>query len=301
MPEDTQITAIIPSKGRFDMVKRLVGNLRSQNFDQHSIEIIIVDDGSEPRYEFEPGDHITLIRHDKSIGAQISRNDAIAMAKGRYILMLDDDIEFTSPDYIQKSVDILEKDDEIAAVFPRQMVIRYLDNDKIERYEQLFSKTSAFTGEFIQSDIKQGPIQWGHQVYLVRTDLLRDTGGFDSIFGLKGGHSFREESDVQAKLRKSGHKLWLDKSLSFNHHIVQTGGHGSNIGKRLYWIAHNHIIFTRRHLKCWPLKVIGFSYHILRYSYVQGRFKYLLPMVKGYCAGIRNALRDQYPDKNQWI
>jgi glycosyltransferase involved in cell wall biosynthesis len=294
------ITAIIPSKDRFAQVQSLVANLRRQQYPQEKLDILIIDDGSNPAYRFN-GQSVQTLRHGTSRGAQVSRNEGLAGAQGELVLMLDDDIELLGTNFIRQAVQILTDKPEVAAVFGRQLVAKY-DHGIITRdWEQRITRPSRLSGELVMYDAVTGPIDWGNQVFLARKKPLMEIGGYDGIYGLNGGHSFREESDLHARLRRMNYQLWFDPELAFRHHVVNTGGHGTAVGLRLYWIAHNHIIFLRRHLPFWPLRAVGFLFDVGRYSWVQGRFRYLFNMLHGYLIGWRDALRDRGPGRNLWL
>jgi len=293
------VTAIIPSKNRPQMVASLIDNLRRQDHPADKLEILLIDDGSTPPYHFNDS-NLTLIRHEQSQGAQKSRNEAIQKASGSVILMLDDDIELVQTNFISSALAVLEHKQNIAAVFARQIALFHNNSNCTERYFPM-TRPTWYSGELAPHTFPEGQIDWGNQVFLAPASLLRNIDGYDGIYGLNGGHSFREESDVHARLRQKGYKLWFLPDLTFYHHIDGSGGHGPNLGKKLYWIAHNHIIFIRRHLSLWPLRALGFLFDIGRYSWLQGHFRYILSMFRGYFAGWRNALRDRGPGQNHWL
>lgn len=295
----TTISAIVPSKGRHDMIAGLIANLRNQNYPQEELEIIVVDDGSTPAYKF-PSQNVRIIRHTQSRGAQASRNEALAAATGDVVLMLDDDIELLGTDFLREGFQALRAQDNIGAVFGRHLA-KLCRGDNIRTWEEAPARPTRYSADLIPSPAPGGPLDWGPQVYFVYRQALISLGGYDGIYGLNGGHSFREESDIHARLRQAGYILWFCPQISFRHHIVETGGHGANVGKRLYWIAHNHMVFLHRYFRFWPIKAVGFLWDIVRYSWVQSRFRALPAMLRGYCAGIRNALRDQGPNKNVWL
>jgi glycosyltransferase involved in cell wall biosynthesis len=293
------VTAIIPSKNRPQRVAALIENLRSQDFPQDHLEILLIDDGSTPPYRSN-GSNLTLIRHDRSQGAQKSRNEGIKKASGAFVLMLDDDIELLQPDFISRAVIILNQWEKVAAVFARQIALFHNNGSSTTKYFPM-TRPSWYSGELVPYSAPEGPIAWGNQVFLARREVLKQIGGYDGIYGLNGGHSFREESDVHARLRRQGYQLWFLPELSFHHHIDSTGGHGPNSARKLYWVAHNHIVFIRRHLRLWPLRALGFLFEIARYSWLQGRCRYIFDMFHGYLAGWRNALRDRGPGRNLWL
>jgi len=293
------VSIVIPSKDRRAGVQSLIDDLRRQDYPQDKLEILVIDDGSQPPYHLTE-QNVRLIRHHHSQGAQKSRNEALAVAGGEITLILDDDMELIGNDYLSKAVEVFHTHPQVAAVFSRKIDV-LTHNGREKTLEFSTARPTLYSGDLVKYSSTSGPIDWGHGSYFARRNLLLDLGGYDRIYGLNGGHSFREESDVHARLRRQGYKLWYLPDITIKHHIISTGGHGPSVGHRLYWIAHNHIIFLRRYFGCWPLRAVGFLLNVVRYSWVQGRFRYTFHMLCGYGAGWRNALRDQGPGRNHWL
>jgi len=293
------VSVVVPSRDRLAGVTSLIHNLRRQDYPRQKLQILIIDDGSPTPYNL-PDEDVQLIRHDSSQGAQKSRNEGILRADGEIALIMDDDIELLENDFISRAVDVFLVQPDVAAVVSKKYdIIR--KNDSKKSLEFSTSRATWYSGDLVRTDAPCGPVKWGHGIYFVRRWLLIDLGGYDGIYGLNGGHSFREESDVHARLRQRGWLIWFLPDIAVNHNIVSAGGHGPDIGKRLYWIAHNHLVFIHRHLSFWPLRAVGFLFDVLRYSWVQGRFRYIGSMLRGYAAGWRNALRDRGPGRNAWL
>jgi glycosyltransferase involved in cell wall biosynthesis len=78
---------IIPTHDRPDLLLEAITSVRQQSVDQ--VEIIVVDDGSDPPIVVE--DDIVLVRHDRPLGPAAARNAGVAAAHGRAVAFLDDD------------------------------------------------------------------------------------------------------------------------------------------------------------------------------------------------------------------
>ena len=84
-------------------------------------EIIVVDDSTEIKEHELDNCEIIYVRNKKNMGVQYSRNKGLENANYKYILMLDGDDMLDTADkyqgensYIDKSIDILEKNNNIA-------------------------------------------------------------------------------------------------------------------------------------------------------------------------------------------
>jgi glycosyltransferase involved in cell wall biosynthesis len=112
------ISIVIPC---YNDGKTLVDCLDSIPFknDKYAIEVIVVDDGSDDPETinilptFSPDIKVV---HQAHQGVTYARNTGIELAKGKYILPLDADNKIT-PDFIAKSIDILNKNAEISIVY----------------------------------------------------------------------------------------------------------------------------------------------------------------------------------------
>lgn len=115
-----KVTVIIPCYNQGHFLGEAVRSVREQTFSD--IEIIVVNDGSTDsgttrilkdfRYP-----NVRLIHTDNQ-GLAAARNNGIAEARGRYILPLDAD-DIIESSYIEKAVDLLDKNKELGIVYCR--------------------------------------------------------------------------------------------------------------------------------------------------------------------------------------
>jgi GT2 family glycosyltransferase len=109
MNNPIQVSVVVPSYGRPDRIRRLLGNLFEQKCD-FKYEIIVVDDGSpEP---IEPTIPDLLERSPVPIkcarkengGPASARNHGAKIATGEYVIFIDDDMS-VPPDLLQAHID----------------------------------------------------------------------------------------------------------------------------------------------------------------------------------------------------
>jgi len=86
----------------------------------YEIEHIIVNDGSTDPFTLEKLNQLEengyKVIHQENLGLAAARNNAIKVAKGKYILPLDSDNKLHE-NYLTKAVEILENDDSIDVVY----------------------------------------------------------------------------------------------------------------------------------------------------------------------------------------
>ncbi|WP_157981046.1 glycosyltransferase [Pseudidiomarina insulisalsae] len=92
------VSIYLPTKNRLELLKRAIASVLAQT--ETNWELIVVDDGSTdatPAYlqELAQADkRVRYIRHEYSVGAPASRNEAISAAHAELVTGLDDDDEF---------------------------------------------------------------------------------------------------------------------------------------------------------------------------------------------------------------
>lgn len=140
-----------------------------------NLEILCIDDCSKDKtYDIlqeyaQKCSRIRVVKQPKNQGLSVSRNRAIEMAQGEYILMLDGDDLF--------ALDMVEKAYKKAAETDADLVMwDYCTFYEDEELPQLLKKPSALIG-FESKDkialLKRPAFMW---VKLIRTQILRDQG-----------------------------------------------------------------------------------------------------------------------------
>lgn len=109
---DNTVSIIIPTFNRIHALMKTLDSYLSQD---SLYEVIIVDDGStdgtykclQEKAKFSK---ITLITHDRNTDLANARNSGIDIAKGKYLMLGEDDV-FLSPNYISTLLRCLEESD----------------------------------------------------------------------------------------------------------------------------------------------------------------------------------------------
>lgn len=117
-----KVSIIIPFYNQGKFLLETISSAINQTYGE--FEIVIVDDGSTDQESVEI---FNSIEHQKirkfrtaNQGLSMARNTAISLATGKYILPLDSD-DLISNTYIEKSVEIIENDNEIGIVYSHAM------------------------------------------------------------------------------------------------------------------------------------------------------------------------------------
>ena len=143
LDDNSQVSVVIPTYNRYDMLKRLIRSLEETEYPVR--EIIVVDDcSSDTSYEklCLEFPYIKYIRHDHVMYVGESRNDGIRIALGDFIFMVDDD-NTVDPKCISHLVNQISKDTSIGVAAP---VTCYYSNKNMVMYAgSLFSRYSRRT------------------------------------------------------------------------------------------------------------------------------------------------------------
>ncbi len=114
------VSVIMPAYNAEKTVEQSVRSVLAQT--EKDFELIVVDDGSEDRtYEILSGlksedDRIYLLRNDPNVGVSVSRNRAIAAAKGEWIAFCDSD-DLWREDKLAYQLAVAEKHPDAALLF----------------------------------------------------------------------------------------------------------------------------------------------------------------------------------------
>lgn len=118
MAETPIVSIVMPCYNDGQYLRQAVDSCLRQTL--QSIEIIVVDDGSDDRITAEVlkslSDPRIKVLHTDHIGPAGARNMAIQHAKGRYILPLDAD-DWIEPDYIACAAEVLNAQSDVGIVY----------------------------------------------------------------------------------------------------------------------------------------------------------------------------------------
>lgn len=168
-----EVSIIIPTHNRAEMLKEAINSVLSQTFTDY--EVIVISDGSTDETDtvmaqFAARDNrIKYISYKPAVNGGHARNRGILAAKGKYIAFLDDDDTWYS-DKLEKQIKIFNNNTEIGLV-TTGLVYKYV-NEEIE-----YLSTPNSNGD-VSKEILISNCIGGTQV-MIRKAILDKTGGFD--------------------------------------------------------------------------------------------------------------------------
>jgi len=218
------------------------------NAANENLEVILVDNGSREDHQLEfeksyPG--LIYIRSEKNLGFAGGNNLGVHVAKGDFLLFLNNDTEITSGLITELSSE-LNNNQEIGLISP---LILYYDAPEIIQYAG-FTGMNYITGRnasISSMDVNKGQYNdissetgycHGAAMMCRRKDL--DTIGLmEEQFFL-----YYEELDWCEKFKRAGKKIWFTGRTTIYHKESMSVGKESSI--KTYFMTRNRMLFIRR-------------------------------------------------------
>ncbi len=260
---DPLISIVVPTLNRFEILAECLLAIDRQSYD--NIQILVVDDGRSDAAErmistLDLKHQIEYSRNDKVLGSPANKNLGISKARGKLVMILDDD-SIVESDCIEKLVRaysmLVAEGMKVGAVGPAMIVesrssrkvsaldfgIRSLsvDNDKPCYRSQI---TGLVYENFAPKDTGIIPVDDLHANCLYPLSLLRSLGGYDEKS--YKGNSICEENDLHARIRRAGYELFFVPNAIFHHKIASVGGNRMGSIRYGYYFLTNQWIYSMK-------------------------------------------------------
>lgn len=243
------MSIVIPTRNRRDVLKRLVTSIAMQ--DCRDLEAIVIDDASqipvlleELRAAIPAGKSlpIKVARLQKPSGACAARNRGIAEASGRYVLFVDDDIEFERHDLCSRLIDFTEGNPSIGVV-----ALAELTPDGRWGLNLGSSDTPIEVSRFYGCGA------------LFRTECLNQTGGFLEPLGY-----YYEEFELSMRVIDKGWRMVFHPEMRIIHYRDPRGRDVRGI-RRL--ISRNALLTVVARFPVWMLPA-ALALQLIRFTLV---------------------------------
>ena len=207
-----RITVVIPTHNRpAAVLRRAVDSVLHQSLDPGRVELIVVDDGSQP--PATPIDHPRVRWHrvDPARGVSRARNLGATLGTGDYLNFLDDD-DVLLPDALERLLDAATTSDlpePVAGIGGR------CDVDPDGRVLRTYRPASLPRGRCYQFE----PCPPGRS-FLCKQTLLIPRGAFEAVGGFDFRFRVREWTDLSVRLNEVCSIAGTDAIV---HHRTQHG------------------------------------------------------------------------------
>lgn len=216
------VTVVVATYNRNDMLKRTLEDLLLQRYPQ--VELLVID--QTPQHSEEVAEALRSWHETGRLswvttetpGLTRARNMGLTMARGTYVIYIDDDVQIPDPDFIQHHVSALQQPG-VGAVAGRVVVPDRAPLTQPNRVGWLgffgtrepgFGSTKSQPAETVRGC----NMSFSHEA-LVRV------GGFDEQYTRS---AFREDTDVAWRLRRQGYHIWFSAEAWLYHLSAPEGG-----------------------------------------------------------------------------
>lgn len=247
------ISIVVPHMNAKTIISDFLDSLKKQTF--RDFETIIVDNGSsdgssgfiKKKYPW-----VKLIRNEENHGFSGGNNDGMRIAKGDYILLLNNDL-ILDKDFIKILFDERDSGDILGVksyYYDEKNVIWAVGVkvNKLLARSTLLGNKEIDKGQFDKKLILDATV--GVAMFINR-NVLRKIGLFDENY-----FNYYEESDLQERARKNHFKIVYIPEAKLWHKVGFTTGGGST-PLATYYLVRNRGLFITKHQK-WFLKPISY-------------------------------------------
>ncbi|MEA2311282.1 MAG: hypothetical protein QOE28_1250 [Solirubrobacteraceae bacterium] len=265
-----EATVAITTRNRCGELRRA---LRSAVAQEGAVEVLVIDDGSSDgtadavREEFPA---VRLVRFERSAGLIARRNDLAALARGRVLVSLDDDAEFTAPDVVTRALEPFAAHPRVGAV-----AIPYVERGRGEtQVRQLALEPGRVyaTGPYIGT------------AHALRLDVFRALGGYRATLVRN-----TEELDYWTRLLAAGYVTSPGWGAPIHHHESPK----RVVADVVYYDCRNNLLHAWRNVPSpyaagRAAKVVAYALAV-----VARRTRHPVAVVRGLAAGVLIAARDR--------
>ena len=255
----------------------------------NEMEVIVVDNAStqdEASIITEQYPQVKVIRSKRNLGFAGGNNLGIKEAKGKFILLINNDTFFKEFN-IDALIERLESSDKIGIVCPKLRFAWGSNPIQFAGYTPLTNITVRNHAiGFGEEDHGQydtaHPTPYAHgAAMLIKRELIEKIGLMPECYFL-----YYEEIDWSIMFTRASYEIWYDPSCTVYHKESQTTGQNSPL--RTYYITRNRLLLVKRNYNGIN-KYLSYIYligivaprDIVKYA-LQGRFD----LVKSVCRGL---------------
>jgi GT2 family glycosyltransferase len=186
------------------------------------LEVIVVDNGSTDQSTalLSSIPNLRYVRHEQNLGFGPGNNAGAALARGRYLVFLNNDAQVQSG-WLSGLLQAFDEGDRVGAVGPKVLFPdgRLQDAGSTINADCTSSLIGVFDDPALPRFNSAREVDYVSGVCLmVETQLFRDLGGFDPDFA----PAYCEDVDLCLRLRQRGFRIIYEPSATIVHHLSLT-------------------------------------------------------------------------------
>ncbi|HXY27767.1 MAG TPA: glycosyltransferase, partial [Acidimicrobiales bacterium] len=230
--EMPRVSVVIPCFDRAALTLRCLESLGAHT-DPGAYDVILVDNGSTDATVELAGsqsESFRVVRNDHNTGFGPACNQGAALARGQYVLFLNNDTEVL-PGWLEPLVAALDEDEDLGAVQPKLL---YPDGRLNDAGGLVFAGGAPWVygkghpdPADPRFDCRRAPDYASGACLLVRRAAFEEVGGFDDRYA----PAYFEDTDLSFALRDRGWSVLYEPASTVVH--VEGGTAGTDVGSGL--------------------------------------------------------------------
>jgi GT2 family glycosyltransferase len=243
-----------------DITCEMLSSLRKITYP--NIEIIIVDNDSpndDPSIIKELYPEVIFIQNKENLGFAGGNNTGIRIAKGKYLLLLNNDTE-VDPGFLEPLVEKFESDPKAGAASPKIRFYHTPDTIQFAGFSRINPYTIRSKGYgYRVKDVGQFDLDFitnfvHGAAMMIPMEIIRKVGLMAECYFL-----YYEELDWATRIKKAGYELWyIHNSLVLHKESMSTGKMSP---EKIYFMNRARLIYLRRNVTGFPF-IIAILYQI---------------------------------------
>ena len=203
--KNIMVSIVILNMNERHFLPTCLGSIRKMNF-PYEYEIILVDNGStDGSQEFVRKNfpHVKLIENKTNLGYAEGNNIGAKAAKGKYLMLLNNDTEVTK-NWLLNLLKVAESDDNIGICAPKQLMgdkKTILYGGGAINYTGLSYSINMYKKDFKETEIHETAFASGAALF-IRRDIVHKIGLFDKDYFI-----YHEDVDLSWRVRLAGYKI----------------------------------------------------------------------------------------------
>jgi GT2 family glycosyltransferase/glycosyltransferase involved in cell wall biosynthesis/tetratricopeptide (TPR) repeat protein len=231
-----RVSVVIPCFNHAELTLGCLQSLATHTAMAH--EVIVVDNGSTDATRELAGladDHFRVVRNEENLGFGPACNQGAAMARGEYVLFLNNDT-VVSAGWLEPLVAALDEDPDRAAVQPKLV---YPDGRLNDAGGLVFAGGEPWVygkgdpdPDAPEFDCRRAPDYASGACLLVRRSAFAEVGGFDDRYA----PAYFEDTDLSFSLRAAGWSVLYEPASTVIHVEGGTAGTDTSSGLKQYQV-----------------------------------------------------------------
>lgn len=229
-------SVIISTYNRAHILKNAIGSVLAQSFPDY--EIIVSDDASsDDTRNVVAGfksEKIIYLHAESRRGLAATRNAALEKTRGKYIVLIDDDVVLGN-DFLKVLKDV------ILTEAPDVLSLRLIDPDTGDSFVDILDGRKRVLNFFDFNYFRGG-------AHVISRNAFKKAGYYDDRFGVGAKYHAAEESDYFFRLKQAGCKILYYPQLLV-YHVKETDPSASKVFNYSYGISAmltKHILKDRK-------------------------------------------------------